>query len=195
MNKIISPLEEQKYLTGQLLIASPQITDSRFFHSVILVCGHDLNGAMGIILNRLIDDLTLKDLIEQIGLQSSKTMNVPISVHFGGPIEMGRGFVIHSTDYLQDGSVKISDEMALSSTVEILSLLMEGEGPKQKILALGYVAWSAGQLEAEIQKSSWLQTDADLDLVFSSDLSNMWKKALKKIGVDPALLSSQTGHA
>ena len=195
MNKIISPLEEQKYLTGQLLIASPQITDSRFFHSVILVCGHDLNGAMGIILNRLIDDLTLIDLVEQIGLQSSKTMNVPISVHFGGPIEMGRGFVIHSTDYLQDGSVKISDEMALSSTVEILSLLIEGEGPKQKILALGYVAWSAGQLEAEIQKSSWLQTDADLDLVFSSDLSNMWKKALKKIGVDPALLSSQTGHA
>lgn len=195
MNKIISSLEEQKYLTGQLLIASPQITDSRFFHSVILVCGHDLNGAMGIILNRLIDDLTLKDLIEQIGLQSSKTTNVPISVHFGGPIEMGRGFVIHSTDYLQDGSVKISDEMALSSTVEILSLLMEGEGPKQKILALGYVAWSAGQLETEIQKNSWLQTDADLDLVFSSDLSNMWKKALKKIGVDPALLSSQTGHA
>lgn len=195
MNKVISPLAEQKYLTGRLLIASPQIVDPRFSHAVILICGHDINGAMGIILNRLIDDLTLKDLIEQLGLQSSTPVRTHIPVHFGGPIEMGRGFVIHSTDYLHEASIKISDEIALSSTLEILSLLIEGEGPKEKILVLGYVGWSAGQLEAEIQESSWLQVEADLDLVFSSDLWDTWKKALKKIGVDPALLSSQTGHA
>ena len=108
---------------------------------------------------------------------------------------MGRGFVLHSTDYLHETSIKISDEIALTSTIEILTLLAQGKGPKEKILVLGYAGWGAGQLEMELQKNSWLQTEADPDLVFSRDLSETWQRALKKIGVDAALLSSQTGHA
>lgn len=195
MIKVAPHSLEQQYFTGQLLIATPQIIDSRFSHSVVLICGHDHNGTMGLILNRLIDELTFKDLVGQLSIQPSDALNTNIPVHFGGPIEMGRGFVLHSTDYLHETSIRISDEIALTSTLEILNLLAQGKGPKEKILALGYAGWGAGQLEMELQKNSWLQMEADPDLVFSRDLSETWQKALKKMGVDAALLSSQTGHA
>lgn len=195
MIKVAPHFLEQQYFTGQVLIATPQIIDSRFSHSVVLICGHDHNGAMGLILNQLIDELTFKDLVGQLSIQPSDALNTSIPVHFGGPIEMGRGFVLHSTDYLHETSIRISDEIALTSTLEILNLLAQGKGPKEKILALGYAGWGAGQLEMELQKNSWLQMEADPDLVFSRDLSETWQRALKKMGVDAALLSSQTGHA
>ena len=195
MIKVATSFSEQYYLTGQLLIATPQVVDPRFSHSVVLICGHDHNGAMGLILNRLIDELKFKDLIGQLGIQLSEASDANNPVHFGGPIEMGRGFVIHSTDYLHETSIKILDKLALTSTVEILNLLAQGKGPKEKILALGYAGWSAGQLEIEMQKGGWLQTEADPSLVFLHDLSKMWQRALEKIGVDAALLSLQTGHA
>jgi putative transcriptional regulator len=195
MNKTAPLLSEQKFLTGQLLIAAPQIVDPRFSHTVILMCGHDTNGAMGIILNRLIDGLTLKDLLQQFDLHNPDILQVSTPIHFGGPVEMGRGFVLHSVDYLTDSSIKISNNIALSSTLEILSLVSQGNGPKEKIIALGYAGWSTGQLEAELQKNSWLQAEADFDIIFSSDLPGMWRKALNKLGVDPTLLSPETGHA
>ena len=195
MNKVNFPFEEQKYITGQLLVASPQIIDSRFARSVILMCGHDANGAMGIIINQLIDDLTFKDLLDQLSIPPAKDIYEDTPVHFGGPIEMGRGFVVHSTDYFHETSIRVSQDIALSSTTEILNLLIEGKGPSHKILVLGYAGWSAGQLETELQKNTWLQVEADMDLVFSLDLSSTWKRALRKIGVDPVLLSSQVGNA
>ncbi len=190
------PSFENDNLTGQILIASPQMTDPRFAHTIILICGHDQNGAMGLVLNRLVEELTLQDLLEQLDVSASKYIsNTPIPIYFGGPIEMGRGFVLHSTDYLHEASVKISDSLALTSTIEVLSLISQGLGPEKRILALGYAGWSTGQLEAEIQKNSWLQVEADLDLVFSPYLSDKWQNALAKIGVDPSLLSAQCGHA
>ncbi|OJX13899.1 MAG: hypothetical protein BGO77_01110 [Caedibacter sp. 37-49] len=181
-------------LTGKLLVAMPQLMDPRFTHAVILICGHDKQGAMGLVLNRLIDSLTLQELLEQLNIKTP-LLKEEIPIHFGGPVEMGRGFILHSTDYLHKASVKISDDIALTATVDILNEIASGHGPQKKILALGYTGWSAGQLEAELQQNSWLTVDADLDLIFTKDLELLWKQVLKKIGIDPELLSLESGHA
>ena len=187
---------ENSSLIGQILIATPQMTDPRFMHAVILICGHDHNGAMGLILNRLVEELSLQDLVDQLDVQADKnTTSAPIPIHFGGPIEIGRGFVLHSTDYVHEASIRITSEIALTSTIEILSLVAQGIGPAKKLLALGYAGWSTGQLEAELQKNSWLQVESDLELVFSPYLGEKWQNALSKIGVDPNLLSPEYGHA
>ncbi len=181
-------------LTGKLLVAMPQLMDPRFTHAVILICGHDKQGAMGLVLNRLIDSLTLQELLEQLNIKMP-LLKEEIPIHFGGPVEMGRGFILHSTDYLHKASVKIGDDIALTATVDILNEIASGHGPEKKILALGYTGWSAGQLEAELQQNSWLMVDADLDLIFTKELELLWKQVLKKIGVDPELLSLELGHA
>ena len=188
--------EENTSLMGQILMATPQMTDSCFMHAVILICGHDHNGAMGLVLNRLVEELSLQDLIDQLDVQPGRDHPATsIPIHFGGPIEMGRGFMLHSTDYLHEASIEITPDIALTSTIEILSLVAQGQGPDQKLLALGYAGWSAGQLEFELQSNSWLQVQSDVNLVFSPDLSEKWQNAMAKIGVDPTLLSPDFGHA
>lgn len=187
---------ENSSLIGQILIATPQMTDPRFTHAVILICGHDQHGAMGIVLNRLVEELSLQDLVDQLDVQPSIAQtSAPIPIHFGGPIEMGRGFVLHSTDYMHDASIQITSDIALTSTIEILSLVAQDIGPEKKLLALGYAGWGTGQLESELQKNSWLQVESDLELVFSPYLGEKWQRAMGKIGVDPALLSPEYGHA
>jgi putative transcriptional regulator len=180
-------------LTGQLLVAMPHMADPRFARSVVYLCAHSGEGAMGLVVNRLIDSLTFESLLEQLGVEASVPADMP--VHFGGPVESSRGFVLHTTDYLQDSTLLIDDEIALTATIDVLKAIATGEGPKQRVLALGYAGWAAGQLDAEIQANGWLLVPADLDLVFGNDNGAKWARSLAKIGVDLTLLSSEAGHA
>lgn len=187
-------LKTEGYLTGQLLIALPQLQDSRFNHAVIFVCGHDEQGAMGLVLNKVIDTLTFDELLKQLSVKvENKAPQIPI--YYGGPVEMGRGFVLHSPDFLSELSVKINDKFVLSATLDVIEAIAKGKGPQQKILALGYAGWSPGQLEAELLANSWLQVKADPTLVFSVSRPELWKKTMDKIGIDPENLSLGAGHA
>ncbi len=171
----------------------PQMADPRFARSVVYLCAHSADGAMGLVINRLIDSLTFDNLLEQIGVERTGGGSMPI--HFGGPVESSRGFVLHTTDYLQDSSLVIEDQIALTATIDVLKAIARGEGPRQRVLALGYAGWAAGQLDAEIQANGWLLVPPDLDLVFGIDNENKWERAIAKIGIDLSLLSSEAGHA
>jgi putative transcriptional regulator len=181
-------------LSGQLLVAMPQMADPRFARSVVYLCAHSADGAMGLVVNRLIDSLSLNSLLEQIGVeQAAGAGDMPI--HFGGPVESSRGFVLHTTDYMQDSTLVIEDQIALTATIDVLKAIARGEGPRRKVLALGYAGWAPGQLDAEIQANGWLLVPADLDLVFGVDNESKWQRAIAKIGIDLSLLSSEAGHA
>lgn len=181
-------------LTGQLLVAMPQMADPRFTRTVIYLCAHSADGAMGLVVNRLIDSLSFPSLLEQLGLEAEDPM-ADMPVHFGGPVESSRGFVLHSADYLQDSSLVIDDEIALTATIDVLRAIASGGGPQRRVLALGYAGWAPGQLDAEIQANGWMLVPADSDLVFGIDNGGKWQRALAKIGIDLSLLSSEAGHA
>ena len=179
---------------NQLLIATPSLKDPRFDHALIYVCGHDDKGAMGVVVNKLVSGLFLSDLLEQLDIpHEDPTHNPP--VYFGGPVEIGRGFVIHSTDYLHKSSTQINNEIALTANIEVLQKIGSKDRPKKFLLALGYSGWSAGQLEEEIQKNSWLQIEGDAGLIFSDNVDSTWQKAIQKLGADPGMLSEDMGHA
>jgi putative transcriptional regulator len=181
-------------LTGQLLVAMPHMADSRFARSVVYLCAHSAEGAMGLVVNRLIDSLTFDSLLDQLGLEAGADA-VDLPVHFGGPVESSRGFVLHSSDYVQDSTLVIEDDFALTATIDVLKAIAKGDGPRQRVLALGYAGWAAGQLDAEIQANGWLRVPADNELVFGIDNETKWQRAIAKIGVDPSLLSTEAGHA
>ncbi|WP_259780973.1 YqgE/AlgH family protein [Aestuariispira ectoiniformans] len=182
------------YLAGQLLVAMPSMTDPRFEKSVIYVCVHNSDGAMGLVINRLIETLTFSELLEQLGLPSPATSD-DILVHFGGPVESGRGFVLHSPDYSRDGTVLMDSGVGLTATVDILRDISQGFGPRESLLALGYAGWGPGQLDGEIQENAWLHCQPDEELVFDHDLGSKWQRAITKIGIDLSLLSGEAGHA
>jgi len=195
-------LEPTSTLTGQLLIAMPGMTDKRFARSVIYMCAHSEEGAMGIIVNQRARNITLVELLRQLSvIGKDKDGEVPESlletaVHVGGPVSSGRGFVLHSGDYfVKDSSLRINDEVCLTATVDILRALATGVGPKRFLLALGYSGWSGGQLESEIQANGWLNCDADPDLVFDENVDEKYIRAMSKIGIDPSFLSIAAGHA
>ena len=181
-------------LTGQLLVAMPHMADSRFARSVVYLCAHSAEGAMGLVVNRLIDSLSFDSLLDQLGLETGGDA-VDMPVHFGGPVESSRGFVLHSADYVQDSTLVIDDDIALTATIDVLKAIASGDGPKERVLALGYAGWGAGQLDAEIQANGWLMVPADHDLVFGVDNESKWQRAIAKLGVDLSLLSSEAGHA
>lgn len=181
-------------LAGQLLIAMPQMEDRHFMRSVILLCAHNDEGAMGLVVNKLIDQLTLTELMDQLGIVAG-SLDGAAFVHFGGPVESGRGFVLHSADYVEDGTLVVGDNLALTATLDILRAIGRGEGPKKCLLALGYAGWGPGQLDAEIQNNGWLHVAADEKIVFEGELSDKWQRALAKLGVDPLSLSGDAGHA
>jgi putative transcriptional regulator len=181
------------YLTGQLLVAMPGLADPRFARTVIYMCAHNAEGAMGLVLNKTIESLTFPDLLSQLGIESTAG-GIPIRIHFGGPVESGRGFVLHSADYVQDATMLVDSAVALTATIDILKAIAQGAGPKQRLLALGYSGWGAGQLDAEIKANGWLSVAADEDLVFGGDLEGKWLKAMKKIGIDPIMLADTAGH-
>jgi putative transcriptional regulator len=186
--------EKDPYLTGSMLIAMPGIGDSRFDRSLIYVCAHTPEGAMGLIVNKLADNLTFPDLLEQLEIDKTPA-GEDIRVHVGGPVEAGRGFVLHSSDYLRESSMQVDQGVALTATLDILRDIATGTGPDRSLLALGYAGWSAGQLDDEIQANGWLTVEADEDLIFGSHLEDKWEKAMHKIGLDLSKLSSHSGHA
>ena len=182
------------YLTGHVLVAMPQMEDSRFSRSVVYICAHTPDGAMGLVINKPVDSVTFPDLLEQLDLESS-TETDGIHVHFGGPVETGRGFVLHSSDYVQDATLVINDDVALTATVDILKAMADGNGPNSSLLALGYAGWAPGQLDLEIQANGWLTVQADNYLIFGSKLESRWELAMAKMGIDFSKLSGAAGHA
>ena len=186
--------EPPQYLTGQLIIAMPGMRDPRFEKSVIYMCAHNDDGAMGLVVNRALESLTFPDMLEQLGIDPVGAGD-KINVHFGGPVESGRGFVLHSRDYLQEATMVVDHDVALTATVDILKAIAGDEGPRQSLLALGYAGWGPGQLDTEIKSNGWLHVAADSDLVFGPDLGAKWGQAMDKIGIDPRMLSEDAGHA
>ena len=182
------------YLTGQLLIAMPNMRDPRFARTVIYVCAHNAEGAMGLVVNRLVGSVTFPDLLNQLGIDG-EAVTEEIRVHFGGPVESGRGFVLHSGEYRHDSTLQVAEQMALTATVDILQDIAHGRGPRRSLLALGYAGWGPGQLDSEIQSNGWLNVAADEQLVFDEDLDSKWERAIAKLGIDLSLLSGDAGHA
>ena len=180
-------------LKGQLLIAMPGMSDP-FDRSVIYMCAHTSDAAMGLVVNRLVDHISFRDLLEQLNIKLEAPA-LQIRVHFGGPVELGRGHVLHSADYRQNASMVVDGSVALTASVSVLKAIAKGEGPRHCLLALGYAGWGPGQLDAEIQANAWLHAPADEEIVFSTDLESKWQQAVETLGVDIGLLSSEAGHA
>lgn len=189
-------------LKGQLLVAMPLMTDKRFARSVIYMCAHSDDGAMGLIINHRADHISFPDLLERLGIIPQGAEDgisndiLERQVHVGGPVETGRGFVLHSSDYYStESTLPIDNQVSLTASIEILKAMASGEGPIHAMLALGYAGWSPGQLESEIQANGWLHCPPDLELLFDPDVEDKYARALAKIGVDPSHLVSDAGHA
>lgn len=184
-----------RFLSGQLLIAMPSMGDLRFERTVIFVWEHTARKACGLIVNKPVPDLSFADLLEQLKIPATADLK-DSRVHFGGPVEHGRGFVLHSSDYsVEASSVQVCDGFSLTLTVDILQDIAKGAGPRQALLALGYSGWGPGQLESEIQANGWLTAPADADLVFGARDADKWGAALRSISADPRLLSAEGGRA
>ena len=180
------------WLTGQLLIAMPSMNDPRFERTVIYMCAHGEEGAMGLVINKPLDSLSFTDLMEQLGVEDSEA---EMSILSGGPVETGRGFVLHSSDYDREGSLAVSEDIRLTATIDVLKAIAAGKGPQKRLLALGYAGWAPGQLEGEIQDNGWLTAPADDALLFDGALESKWSRAIAKLGVDASMLSSFAGRA
>lgn len=180
-------------LAGQLLIAMPQMEDHRFRRAVIFLCAHNEEGAMGLVVNKIIDTVTLPELLEKLGIPSLGLIG-RARVHAGGPVEEGRGFVLHSSDYREDNTLVVG-AMALTATLDILRAIGRGKGPRRSMLALGYAGWGPGQLDAEMQENGWLHVPCDEAIVFDEEIADKWQRALGKLGIDPLSLSGDAGHA
>ncbi len=186
--------DQSSYFEGQMLVAMPQMSDTRFSRTVIYLCAHSADGAMGLVVNRLIESITFPDLLEQLNVDTVPAVD-QIRVHFGGPVESGRGFVLHSDDYMQETTLMIQEGVALTATLDVLRAMADGTGPRRSMLALGYAGWAPGQLDAEIQANGWLNVSADQDLIFGSNLDGKWNSALDKLGINLSALSGVAGRA
>ena len=182
------------YLAGQILIAMPQMQDQRFSRALVYLCAHTAEGAMGLVVNRLFNALSFPDLLQQLDIEPTPICD-PIRVHFGGPVESGRGFVLHSTDYVQETTLLVDGQVGLTATIDVLRAIAEGRGPRQSMLALGYAGWNAGQLDSEIRENAWLTVPADEELLFGREIEHKWERAISRIGADYTMLSSESGHA
>src|ERR1700716_1750389 len=190
------------YLDGQMLIAMPTMRDERFARTLIYVCAHSSEGAMGIVVNQAAGNINFPDLLVQLEVIPAKDLiQLPssagtVKVLKGGPVETGRGFVLHSADFfIENSTLPIDDGICLTATLDILKAIARGKGPESAVLALGYAGWAPGQLETEIQENGWLHCSADPELIFGSDNEAKYGKALRKLGVDLGMLSSEAGHA
>ncbi len=186
---------EQTSLDGQLLIAMPGMGDPRFEKSVVFLCAHSEDGALGLIVNKPSEQVSFRHLLDQLSLDVGEPQR-DIRVHFGGPVENERGFVLHTADYATEAAtLRVSERFGMTATLDVLEEIARGDGPKSALLALGYAGWGPGQLEDEILQNGWLTCDADPELVFGSDDAGKWEAALKTMGIDPLLLSSTAGRA
>src|SRR5580704_7004082 len=189
------------YLDGQMLIAMPAMGDERFSRSLIYICAHSSEGAMGIIVNHPASNINFSDLLVKLNvIPAADVIELPkravVKVMRGGPVETERGFVLHSADfYIENSTLPIDNGICLTATIDILKAIARGDGPASAILALGYAGWAPGQLENEIQGNGWLHCSADAELIFGPDIDGKYQKALKKIGIDLGMLSNEAGHA
>jgi putative transcriptional regulator len=190
------------YLDGQILVAMPTIRDDRFSRTVIYLCAHSSEGAMGIVINQPAPHIDFGDLLVQLEvIPDNKFIELPsrageVKVLKGGPVETGRGFVLHSADFfIENSTLPIDNGICLTATLDILKAIARGQGPLSAVLALGYAGWAPGQLESEIHANGWLNCEADSELVFATRPELKYASALRKIGIDPAKLSSDAGHA
>ncbi len=190
---LISPSPDQ-FLTGHLLVAMPTMADPRFAQSVIYLCAHTSEGAMGLVLNRPVAKPSFAELLRQLKVDPIPPVR-EIRMYAGGPVENGRGFVLHTADWTGDGSLRVDDGVALTASLDVLKVIAEGNGPRECLLALGYAGWGPGQLDREIQDNAWLSVPADEALVFGGGHDTQWRRALAKLNVDPLLLSPAAGHA
>lgn len=193
-------VSKRGFLDDQFLIAMPGMKDDRFARSVIYVCAHSEEGAMGLIINQ-VQQMRFPDLLVQLGIMDeqeairlpSKTRD--FMIRNGGPVDRSRGFVLHSDDYTVESSMPVSEDICLTATVDILRAISTGRGPRHALMALGYAGWGAGQLESEIADNGWLTCPADMDLLFDTDIERKYDRILASIGIDPARLSYSAGHA
>jgi putative transcriptional regulator len=190
------------YLDGQLLVAMPTMQDERFARAVIYVCAHSSEGAMGIVINQPAQNIRFPDLLVQLDVvPSAELIQLPdqadaVRVLKGGPVETGRGFVLHSADFfIENSTLPIEEGICLTATLDILKAIARGKGPANAVLALGYAGWAPGQLENEIQANGWLNCDADAELLFGPNTADKYNQAMRKIGIDPGKLASDSGHA
>jgi len=187
-----------QYLTGKLLLAMPQMADTRFHKAVIFLCAHDENGAMGLMINSEMNDLKFTDLLDQLKINADihidiKALSLPVMS--GGPVDMARGFLLHSPEFSKKDTINIDNSYGVTGTVDALKAVAEGDGPKDKLFILGYAGWEAGQLEQELQDNAWLVVDPDPAIIYNDDPGMKWELAMNKLGLDPALLSSEAGRA
>ena len=188
-------MSEDGYLSGKLLIATPAIGDPRFDRSVILLCDHSAEHAMGIILNKPVKGLRLPALLEQLGIENAGEARDQIVLE-GGPVDRDRGFVLHSGDFDSDGAtLDIGEGVRMTATKDVLVAMASREPPRQAVMALGYAGWGAGQLESELAENAWLVADADESMIYGDEVDGKWEAALQRIGVTPEHLSSSPGHA
>jgi putative transcriptional regulator len=190
------------YLDGQMLIAMPAMLDDRFARSLIYICAHSSEGAMGIVVNHPAPNINFSDLLVKLDvIPAADVIRLPsragvVKVMRGGPVETERGFVLHSADFfIENSTLPIDDGICLTATLDILNAIAKGDGPANAILALGYAGWAPGQLESEIQENGWLHCAADSELIFGDDIDRKYTKALKKIGIEIGQLSNDIGHA
>jgi putative transcriptional regulator len=181
-------------LAGQILVAMPTLADPNFAQAVILICAHSADGAMGIILNKPLERPSFEGLLQQLEILPRPPLR-EIRLCTGGPVETVRGFVVHTTDWIGDGTLRVDAGLGLTTSLDILKAIAQGQGPRACLLALGYSGWGPGQLESEFGQNSWLTVPADEDLVFDGLNETRWLRAMRKLHVDPALLSPEAGHA
>lgn len=186
-------MDEASFLTGQILLALPGIGDPRFERAVIAICAHDEQGALGVGIGHELDGLTLHDLLGQFDIEPGAAPNT--AVHFGGPVEPRRGFVLHSTDWGGQDTIDVAGRWALSGTVDVLRAIADGTGPSRWVVALGYAGWSEGQLDGEMTRHGWFNVPGDAELVFGTSAAQRWERSYARSGIDPRLLASNTGTA
>jgi putative transcriptional regulator len=187
--------EGESFLEGKLLIAMPGMADERFAQTVVYMCAHSSKGAMGIVINKPIPGLSFTELMKQLQIETTSAAT-KLPILYGGPVETGRGFVLHSGDYEgNDSTLPVSEDISLTATLDILRAIAEGRGPKHALFALGYAGWGAGQVESEFQFNGWVHCHADPALVFSTDPQEKWSAALSRLGINPSGLVANTGRA
>ena len=182
------------YLTGQFLIAMPQMDDPRFRNTVIFMCNHDDDSAMGVVINQAMDGLYLDSLAEQVGIGTPRFWG-DTPVYNGGPVEQSRGLVIHSSDHVLPDSININDHMAMTSNIKIISEIANGYGPQEFLVTLGHASWTAGQLEHEIKNNVWLTLPFQHDLIFNDNIDTIWAGCYTRLGIPTAQISTTYGHA
>ena len=193
-----SKSKDESYLAGKLLLAMPGMGDTRFYKSVIYVCAHDAEGAMGLVINHPLESVAFDELLSELKITADievdlKALEVPVLR--GGPVEGARGFLLHSSDFENPDTVKVDDQIFVTGTLDALKDVARGAGPERRLFVLGYAGWTAGQLDQELQQNAWLVVDADPDLVFGGEAEDKWERAVKKLGIEPSMLSASGGSA